>query len=140
MRIYTDNLLSVEIHKLAGESLPSDVYLDLTEHGSRKRARAFEVKLSAEPGTDRHGHNRRWANSGQYGAAGDKAATWFEWGDFFASIFAADPRAVIGPYDGVREFLYITAQDDPTQRDIPEGERVSFWHGQLAPRLPLEDA
>jgi len=133
MRMHTDVLFHSDLLHLAADTLPSDVYLELSEHGSRKRARAFEVSLSAEPGTDRHGHTRRWANSGKYGAKGNKAATWYEWGDFFASIFAADPRAIIGTYDGARDYLKQTAEDDPAQRDTPRSERISFWSDKLAP-------
>lgn len=77
---------------------------DLSEHRSRSRARAFEVRLAATPGRDYSGKARRPRNSGAYGAeslyAGQtiKAATYNEHGQWIAELYAADPDAIIGPY------------------------------------------
>lgn len=135
MRVHSDTITRQQLYKAANESLPTDVWMEASDHGSRSRDHAFEVALSAEPGTDRFGHKRRPRNTGQYGGPSndyEKAATWYEWGDFFAALFKLDPRAIIGPsaengYDGVEDYVYQTAKYDPAQRDKPEYERVSVW-------------
>jgi hypothetical protein len=113
MLIYTDDLGTADVRAAFAESLGREgVYLEL--HGpmkSRKRARRFVVKLSADAGRDRWGTKRRWANSGIWGAAtatvreplGEKAATFDEWGVFIAALFARDPGAIVGRYDSPDE-------------------------------------
>jgi hypothetical protein len=115
MLIYTDNLSTADVRAAFAESLDQGVYLEL--HGpmkSRKRARRFVVKLSADPGYDRWGTKRRWANSGTRGAAtpnngyagepiGEKATTFDEWGVFIAALFDRDPGAIVGQYDSPGE-------------------------------------
>jgi hypothetical protein len=116
MLIYTDNLSTADVRAAFAESLGREgVYLEL--HGpmkSRKRARRFVVKLSADAGRDRWGTKRRWANSGRWGAAtpdnvnvdwliGEKAATFDEWGVFIAALFDRDPGAIVGQYNSPDE-------------------------------------
>lgn len=67
-----------------------------TEHGSRKRTRAWDVILT--------GSNSRRQNGGP-----DQAATWDEWGWFLAHLFTVDPNAVAGPYKGSEDFHRKTA-------------------------------
>lgn len=83
-------------------------------HGSRSHARAFEIQLgtwdknSLPAGyTDQRGRTmnvRKYANSGHARADAVYAATWREWGWFMAEVFAADPSAKFGPYDGRCDF------------------------------------
>lgn len=84
MRIHANTLTSAEIYKAAKEARVEVEHL--TEHGSRKRAHAFEVKLSGE--------SRRRPNNG--GAHGDVfAATWDQWGVFLACLFDLDDEVTI---------------------------------------------
>jgi hypothetical protein len=80
------------------------VWPEFTEHGSRKRERAFEFHLVAD---QRKG--RRRGNSGRYGA-GDYAATWDEWGMVFARLFALDPEMDCYAYHGIEDFHWKTGQ------------------------------
>ena len=117
MLIYSDHLTQSDVYQaFAATDLHHDgVFLEL--HGnlrSRKRARRHVVKLSADPGADRFGTKRRWANSGSWGAAtpntgyavcqlGDKAATFDEWGVFIDALFKRDPDAIVGIYNSPDE-------------------------------------
>lgn len=117
MRIHTDILTRHDLTVAMGELGPS-VYLETTAHGSRKRDHAFEVTLTADDGWDSRGNKRRRTNSGKIGAGVYTAATWYEWGDFFAALFRVDPRAVIGPYDGLEDFEHQTAQYNPARDGV----------------------
>jgi hypothetical protein len=103
MRIHTDLMDQSALRDaLANSGLTGEgVYIKaITVHGSRKRARAYELTLRAEEGGDRHGKKRRWPNGGSYGADAGyrKAATYDEWGYFIDAIFDIDPEAIVGPY------------------------------------------
>lgn len=89
MRIHTDVLTSSDIY-VAARHARVDV-VTLTEHGSRSRARAFNVKLEGE--------SRRRPNGGSSGAAyaSGYAATWDQWGVFLGILFDIDP-AMVTPY------------------------------------------
>jgi len=126
MRIHTNHHTADSIHAAlrncqdAGLIHPA-VQIDIcTPHGSRTRARAFEVQLGAPDHAPhflaevaqrelRDGYAgalpdggrkairaasiRRRRNGGNYGASQDflsHAATWHEWGYFLAALFAAD--------------------------------------------------
>lgn len=89
MRIHTDTLTSAEIILAASAARVSLTRLDV--HGSRKRARAFDVILS--------GSSSRRQNGGP-----DQAATWDEWGDFLGHIFGCDPNADTPYYHGAEGF------------------------------------
>lgn len=133
MRIHTDShtpetiVAALRFCQRAGLVDP-DVEIDvLRPHGSRSRARAFEVQLGAPPearsflaqpardrlaaeiGDDdsdlrkavRRASIRRSRNG--YGTASEylpKTATWHEWGYFLAALFADDVDMVAGPYTG----------------------------------------
>src|SRR5690606_12983870 len=79
------------------------VRAETTRYGSRKRAAAIELGVSAEqrPG-------RRLTNSGYYGAGYDYAATWDEWGVIFAAIFEADANATCAAYEDGYDFHWQT--------------------------------
>jgi hypothetical protein len=133
MRIHTDKLTAADLRKLA----PNGTLAEVTAHGSRKRDHAFEVGLSAEHGSDKHGNKRSFArNSGQYGGAGnyDRAATWVEWGDWIAGMFKIDPRAIIGEYNGVTDFLRNTAEAKRWRKEkhgMGDREELSPWYVEL---------
>jgi hypothetical protein len=85
MRIHSDTLDLVDMHvaaKVAGVQI-----IDLSEHGSRSRVRAFSWTLSGS------GSYRS-----QYRNSDHKAATWDEWGIFFAHLFNVDPLAHTGKW------------------------------------------
>lgn len=101
MRIHTDKPDAVEaaIFKAA----PQGVYATTTRHSSRSRGAGLELTVEAD---ERKG--RRLKNSGQYGAGGDYAATWDEWGAIFAAIFAADDNATCRAYENAAHFHWAT--------------------------------
>lgn len=116
MRIHTDVLTSEDFYRaISAAGLSPDVWVDeCNVRGSRRRNRAFEVRLAAEPGRDKGGKARRPRNSGQYGAEnGDyqKAATYDEHGYWMAELFRKDPTLIIqGCYDGAAKFHALTKQ------------------------------
>lgn len=57
----------------------------LRKHGSKKRARAFEIQLSGNGIT-----------GGQFGSLDYRSATWDEWGIFLAALYTQDPNMVAG--------------------------------------------
>lgn len=96
MKIYTDNLTRQDLFK----ALPRGVYLDVMEHGSRKRKRAFDVALSTDHGTRRRNSSTE--------TTGDFAASWDEWGMFLAALFALDSEAIMGVYKDASDFTFKT--------------------------------
>ena len=98
MRIHANTLTSSKIYEAA--RIARVTVEHLTEHGSRKRAHAFEVKLSGE--------SRRRPNNN--GAHGDVfAATWDQWGVFLACLFDADDSIIIPTaYEDRDQFQYRT--------------------------------
>lgn len=97
MRIHSDILTRqnfINAAYAAGVSV-----IDLSEHGSHSRLRAFTWTLS---GSGRNG--------GQWGTQDHKAATWDEWGIFFSHLFEVDPLAHNGkwPYLSGEHFHWST--------------------------------
>lgn len=101
MHIHTDTITTTDVHR-AVIDIP-EVYVDVTEHGSRSRARKLDVTLSAEP---RKG--RRPRNSNRE-ATGDAAATWDEWGVFLAHLYDIDPDMTCWAYENAEHFHWATA-------------------------------
>lgn len=96
MRIHTDTITLDDIHEAARLARVS--FETLSEHRSRKRRHAFEVKLlGSSPSRPNSGH--RGADSDEY------AASWDEWGIFLAHLFSNDPLAVT-PYDQSGAFFH----------------------------------
>lgn len=132
MKIHTNEITRPELF----EHVPAGCWLEATEHGSRSRARAFDVSLSAEHGFDAHGLERVYArNTGQYGADQDtysRAATYIEWGDWMVSLFLLDPVAKIGQYDNAEDFVRVTldmAEHRPKRENAPE--HAARWAREL---------
>lgn len=107
MRIHTDktNEVRAAIWRATG-ALPG-VYAEVSEHGSRSRAGALELRLT--------GNSGRYRNTGKWGAHWEKSATWDEWGVVLAAVFAADPHAICGTakrpvYAGVNDFHWQTGE------------------------------
>ena len=109
MRIHTDSLTEKDIYAAADRAGES-VRVEMTQHGSRKRDRAFNVTLS--------GTSSRKRNTGNYGTAGEDsywgpdrshAATWDEWGMFLAELFRRDADAIVpGAYESAEHFRWAT--------------------------------
>ena len=108
MRLHTDHLTTSSLFNLMDAvkkdgDMATHVHFDkLDEHGSRSRARAFEIHLGSD--IKIKGDGRRWTNSGSRGAGGTYAATYDEWGWLIAAIFEADPNATFGQYKGRDDF------------------------------------
>lgn len=119
MRIHTNVLTPKVIRTILSRhpNLPTSVAAwRLTEHGSRCRDRAYEVRLGADSGQDIYGKTRRPSMGGGYNPAigweedyTEKALTWAEWGFFLADLFAIDSGARAGTYDGEDDFYNQTA-------------------------------
>jgi len=90
MRLHSDILTRTDIREATRAFGMTGVRVEITDHGSRARERAFEVHLT--------GTSPRRPNSGS--ATGpnqdDYAATWDEWGMFFAALFEVDPNMIAG--------------------------------------------
>ena len=132
MDIHTDKLTKADLWA----AVPSGCYLEVSEHGSRSRARKFTVGMSAAHGADAHGIKRAYArNTGNYGGGGDydRAATWIEWGDWMVALFQLDPGAKIGMYDDPGEFVRMTTEYAPTRparENAPE--HAKRWRAELS--------
>lgn len=85
MRIHSDYVTVSDIYALLRDGL-TGVSVEVSRHGSRKRAAALEVRLE---GTSTR---RNMSNTGQ-------AATWDEWGVFMARVFNLDANAILGHED-----------------------------------------
>jgi hypothetical protein len=95
MRIHADYATDTDIRRaarfvaLTGQG--SVQVESLTKHGSRKRRRAYDVKLTGS------NPRRNATNTGQ-------AATWDEWGWFLAALYSVDHLIVAGPYTSAADF------------------------------------
>lgn len=115
MRIHTDKLSEQNIRAFladeitAGRIAPTVGFKKLTQHGSRSKARAFEVQLESWDNAD--GDGRREGNSGSYGGGENYAATHDEWGWFLAALFAAEPEADATHYYNADDFHHKTTDN-----------------------------
>ncbi len=94
MRIHSNTLHPSDFYKVVRD-LPG-VHVDVTKHGSRSHNVAYEVRVTG-------------TSSRRTMAGDDQAATWDEWGVFFARIFNLDVHALAGSakhpaYDGSKDF------------------------------------
>lgn len=98
----------------------------LTTHGSRTKAKAFELQISGSSVT-----------GGQYGSADFRTATWDEWGTVLGLLYAIDPEMIVGSpgkpvYENRYDFnlatfwrFYQGKPDDPCLRHKWNHERPS---------------
>jgi len=134
MRIHTDTLTHADILDFTRAHGMTTVYATVSQHGSRTRARAFEVKLSGTSG--------RRQNSGSYGPRTDEqAATWDEWGMFLDALFDADPAAIVGtvksPTYAGREHFHAVTTDRYKTLDAASQHPSHTWdwdHGMATCR------
>jgi hypothetical protein len=82
MRIHTA-ATQQDIYRATAD-LPG-VYAEITEHGSRTHAHAFELALEGNG-----------SHASQWGTRDTQSATWDEWGVVMARIFAIDPDTRMG--------------------------------------------
>lgn len=131
MRIHADSLTISDIYA-ATDRAGQNVRVVVTEHGSRKRARAFNVTLS--------GTSSRRRNTGNHGAAGEDsywgpdrshAATWDEWGMFLSELFRRDADAVVpGAYESGEHYRWVTgARFDTLTPPHQHGGAGHRWSG-----------
>lgn len=94
MKIHSDILTTRDVYAATSAAGMRGVTAErLEEHGSRSRARSFDVTL--------RGNSTRKPNpgtGGRYFDEGEYAATWDEWGMFIHALYEADPKALIGDY------------------------------------------
>jgi len=103
MRIH-GNITSRDVYEASGKATVAtgaNVYVErCEEHGSRSRARAYDVKLSGD-GT----LSKRRTNAGtRYAPQTEYAATWDQWGWFLAHLFSVDPTIKCWAYAGLDDF------------------------------------
>lgn len=111
MRIHTTKLTEADIVVAAIGAGARIERLD--EHGSRKRARAFDVILS--------GKGRRGS---QYNGGTVKSATWDQWGMFLGALYRKDPLMIAGEaYVNAEHFAWST-------NDRFNGEEFEHCHHQ----------
>lgn len=101
MRLHSDILTWNDLLTATRAAGMRGVFMETSEHGSRIRDHAFEVKLT--------GNSPRRPNGGVRPGKDDHAATWDEWGMFLADLFKIDPGMVAGDsgcpaYDGAENF------------------------------------
>lgn len=121
MRIHTDKTSEVRAAIWQATGALPGVYAEVSEHGSRSRTGALELRLT--------GNSGRYRNTGRWGADGEKSATWDEWGVVLAAVYAADPLAICGSakrpvYVGIGDFHWQTgerfAHVGPDNYTLPE--------------------
>lgn len=83
--------------------------MEFKQEGSRSHQRSFRLRLGTRT---RDAAHHRYANTGQWGASRGPvpvyAATFDEWGWFYAEILRRDPSAWCGQYRGVVAFKQAT--------------------------------
>lgn len=105
MKLHTDTLAPRHIHAATGP-LPG-VYADVEPEGSRSRDHGYVIHLTA----DQRKGRRRTNNTGHRGSGyeSEYAATWDEWGLFFAHLFTIDANLICGEnYSGVDHYQWCT--------------------------------
>lgn len=105
MRIHSDTLTYYHLTDAAkAAATPEDgsVYVDMMMHGSRSRARAFEVGLSGDGTRNKRRRNPGAGNRDRSDL--DYAATWEAWGRFLAYLFRVDPNMTSTYYSDENDF------------------------------------
>jgi len=128
MRIHTKLHMS-EIYDVAARCGAPVSLRNLTEHGSRTHAFAFEVRLEGTGGRN---------NTGLYGAGDYDGATWDEWGAFFGALFDADPTARCGgtakrPVYADAEHYHFLTGDRFHKRDVQRRGTLDEWSTSYLP-------
>lgn len=120
MKIHT----CASIGEVYGAAHKAGVFAYVTQKGSRKRERAFDVTLYVESKDDLH---RRFGNSGGYGRSNDVSATWDEWGLFMVALYDIDPEAIMGwAYATRPEFYERTREERDRTRKFYKPESLAY--------------
>ena len=98
MRFHADKITREDVRAAAQFAEVNVEYL--SEHKSRKAARAFEIKIG--------GSSNRLAQGFNHHGEVFNAATWDEWGMFIAFLFDRNPDMIAGDYAGEDNFHYTT--------------------------------
>ena len=129
MRIHSDTLTVTDIYQAATAAGPA-VRVEVTEHGSRSRVKAFRVTLtgtsSRRPNNGTGGRFRDGVETG-----GDYAATWDEWGIFLGELFRRDENATVpNVYENGEHFRWATCARfddlDPAEQCSRSGHKWSY--------------
>lgn len=114
MKVYSKVITRAALVDALRESNPQgDITIDsLREFRPRNGGNGFELYLEG------WGERHRRARNGREG----KAATWDDYGNWFALLFKLDPAARISFYNGVGEFL------DHTSRYTQRGAKAPWLH------------
>jgi len=113
MKVYSHIITRADLYRTLADI--DDVIVDdsgVREFIARDGTPAFELFLEGYGARHRRARNRR---SGT-------AATWDDYGLWFAQLFKLDPAARISFYNGVGDFL------DQTARYIPRGQSAPWLH------------
>lgn len=150
MKIHTslseDEVRECLAHAKDGGLVPADVVFDVFGIvGSRSYPHAFEVHLATAQRDSRLDDIKRKASS-MAGSTGLKyAATYDEWGEFLAELFAADETAKAGPYKNQDDFHARTRYAYATSGELPEDAQTIENYGsepepEYASTAPVSDA
>lgn len=107
MRIHTDHLSQEDIYFAVWQAIAHRKASPLIftprcmPYGSRKRAKAYEVRIACHDKIKGDGRNYL----AQFEAY---SATWEEWGHVLANIFELDPDATMQNYPTAEDFHTIT--------------------------------
>jgi hypothetical protein len=120
MRIHTNTLIRKDFRDAAHEAGVSIV--ELSEHSSQSRARAYKFYLSGSAG--RPGNRRD-----------EQAATWDEWGIFLAHLFNIDPNAHTGKngYLSAEHYHWVTSDRFRTLTPSQQHKRHKWQYMPLLP-------
>jgi hypothetical protein len=128
MKIHTNKITPADLKA----ATPKGCHLQAVNKGSRSHAYAYEISMSATPGHDSRGCKRRYAASSETTPGYNRSATWTEWGDMFAHLFALEPGMKAGPYEDADSFMQQT-QEQARFRDEREDARSAAdeWADQI---------
>src|SRR6478609_335430 len=107
MKIHTDLITAGNLIDATRAAGMRAVDIEYTSHGSRQRARSFNVKLT---GSSTRRPNPGTRPGGHYELEGQYAATWDEWGMFIQALYEIDPEAIIGQYPNKAVFEQVTRE------------------------------
>lgn len=111
MRIHTETLTRTMLFE-AAQNAGIRLY-SVTEHGSRKRDHAFEVKAT--------GSSSYRTNDGS-----EYAATWDEWGIFLRTLYTHDGGMIAGQYSDFNTFQGFTGNRFDTLTVADQHRRHSW--------------
>lgn len=133
MRIHSDNLLYTVLRDAARVAR---VDMDLTRHGSRSRAEAFNVTLRGESNRAPNRGTAKGMDRFDRFDRPERAATWDQWGVFLGILFDYDPEMKTPYYKDREDFNFRTNNrfqgrsvvgQARTYIQVPQGGTRDFW-------------